>query len=198
MPPSRPAKKRSTRRSPISRQEGERRLIEAATSLLQSQPFSTVTVRDLATRADVHQSYIHTWFGSQYGLYVRVLKETSAQLVSDLSDPTPDVIPIDPNDPTARFAVRLLFWLDLEGCDLSEMKPVLESLAAAHANRLTKLVGLDSSTAAGVAPQGLVTFLGMSAFGHLLGTDPEQIHKIAMRWLKQVSALSKDQPGNGD
>ena len=180
------------RSSPISRQEGERRLIAAATSLLQSQPFSTVSVRDLSAAADVHQSYIHTWFGSQSGLYVRVLKEISTQLVGSLDDRTLDVIPIDPNDPTARFAVRLLFWLDLEGADLSEMKPVLDALAKAHAQRLSDLVGLDPERASSVAPQGLATFLGLSAFGHLLGADPEQIHKLAMSWLKQVGSHSEN------
>lgn len=195
---SQPAKKKPTRRSPISRQEGERRLIAAATSLLQSQPFSTVSVRDLSAAADVHQSYIHTWFGSQYGLYMRVLKEISSQLVANLDDRRPDIIPIDPNDPTARFAVRLLFWLDLEGCDLSAMKPVLEQLARAHAQRLTDLVGLDSNRAADVAPQGLVTFLGLSAFGHLVGADAEQIHKDAMAWLKQVVTPSAPSPNHGD
>ncbi len=189
---SQPAKKKPTRRSPISRQEGERRLIAAATSLLQSRPFSTVSVRDLSAAADVHQSYIHTWFGSQSGLYVRVLKEISTQLVGSLDDRTLDVIPIDPNDPTARFAVRLLFWLDLEGADLSEMKPVLDALAKAHAQRLSDLVGLDPERASSVAPQGLATFLGLSAFGHLLGADPEQIHKLAMSWLKQVGSHSEN------
>ena len=189
---SQPAKKKPTRRSPISRQEGERRLIAAATSLLQSRPFSTVSVRDLSAAADVHQSYIHTWFGSQSGLYVRVLKEISTQLVGSLDDRTLDVIPIDPNDPTARFAVRLLFWLDLEGADLSEMKPVLDALAKAHAQRLSDLVGLDPERASSVAPQGLATFLGLSAFGHLLGADPEQIHKLAMSWLKQVGPHSEN------
>ena len=194
---SQPAKKKPTRRSPISRQEGERRLIAAATSLLQNQPFSSVSVRDLAAAADVHQSYIHTWFGSQSGLYVRVLKEISAQLVANLGTGKADVIPIDPSDPTARFAVRLLFWLDLEGADLSEMKPVLDALATAHAERLTSLVGLDPARASSVAPQGLATFLGLSAFGHLLGADPDQIHKVAMSWLKQVSSLSENRSDKG-
>ena len=189
---SQPAKKKPARRSPISRQEGERRLIAAATSLLQNRPFSSVSVRDLASAADVHQSYIHTWFGSQNGLYIRVLKDVSSQLVGSLGEQTPDVIPIDPNDPTARFAVRLLFWLDLEGCDLSEMRPALEELTRAHAQRLVDLVGVDPGIAIKVAPQGLVTFLGLAAFGHLVGADPEQIHRVAMSWLRQVGSFSDD------
>ena len=187
---SQAAKKKQARRSPISRQEGERRLIAAATTLLQSRPFSTVSVRDLAAAADVHQSYIHTWFGSQSGLYVRVLQELSSQLVGDLGNGTPDVIPIDPNDPVARFAVRLLFWLDLEGCDLTDMKPALVELTRAHAQRLVDLIGVDRKIATDVAPQGLITFLGLSAFGHLVGTNPEQIHRAATNWLKQVGSLS--------
>ena len=182
---SRRIAKKPVRRSPISRQEGERRLIAAATALLQSKPFPTVSVRDLATEANVHQSYIHTWFGSQSGLYVRVLAEACTRMVNSLRDRTPNVMPIDPNDPFARFAVRLLFWLDLEGADLSELRPVLDQLARAHAQRLSDLVGLDSKTATGLAPQGLITFLGLSAFGHLLGTNPNEIHRILMTWLKQ-------------
>ena len=194
MPRRQPAKKKPARRSPISRQEGERRLIAAATSLLQSRPFSTVSVRDLSMAADVHQSYIHTWFGSQSGLYVRVLKEISMKLLEDLNDRSSNAIPIDPTDPTARFAVRLLFWLDLEGCDLTDVSVVLDELARAHAHRLTEVIGLDPKTAASMAPQGMITFLGLAAFGHLVGADSNRIHKVAMSWLSQVASLAKATP----
>ena len=192
----RPDSKKTPRRSPISREEGERRLITAATTLLQSRPFSAVSVRDLAAAADVHQSYIHTWFGSQNGLYIRVLQEISAKLVDDLDNRRTEGIPIDPNDPVARFAVRLLFWLDLEGCDLTEMKPILEILTRAHARRLIELAGIDAEVAAEISQSGVATFLGLSAFGHLLGTDPEQVHKSAMSWLKLVGTSTANSPVN--
>lgn len=191
VPKSTQPKKRPARRSPISRQEGERRLIAAATSLLQEKPFSEVSVRDISIKADVHQSYIHTWFGSQSGLYIRVLKEVSMQLLDDLNNHNSDGLPIDPTNQVSRFAVRLLFWLDLEGCDLKEIDPILKELSRAHAKRLSELVGLDPKTAARVAPQGLITFLGLSAFGHLVSTNPLQIHRAALSWLTQVGKSEK-------
>lgn len=53
------------RRSPISRAEGEQRLIQAAKQLIQEKPFSEVGVRDIAALADVNHGFVHTWFGGK-------------------------------------------------------------------------------------------------------------------------------------
>lgn len=53
------------RRSPITRVEGERRLVEAAYQLTQNRPISEVGVREIATLADVNAGFVHTWFGSK-------------------------------------------------------------------------------------------------------------------------------------
>jgi len=182
------------RRSPITREEGERRLIAAATALLQSQPFSSVSVRQLSAVAEVHQNYIHTWFGSQHGLYVRVLEKTLADFLDSINEQPPDVIPIDPNSATAQFATRLLLWLDLEGCDLSAIAPTFDALVAATGQRLSTAIGLEPETAAKVSPYVATFFFGMSAFGRQFGTDPAQLHKAGTAWLRQVDSLSPNQP----
>lgn len=191
-----PPSKKPQRRSPISRQEGERRLIAAATSLLQSQPFSTVSVRQLSAVADVHQSYIHTWFGSQHGLFLRVLEEILAEFLGSISDQPADVIPIDPNSAIAQFATRLLLWLDLEGCDLSTIAPTFDALVAATGQRLSTAIGLEPETAAKVSPYVATFFFGMSAFGRQFGTDPAQLHKAGTAWLRQVDSLSHELSAN--
>ncbi|NBR68205.1 MAG: TetR/AcrR family transcriptional regulator, partial [Actinobacteria bacterium] len=62
------------RRSPITRAEGERRLIEAAIELLHERPFSEVGVREIAARADVNHGFVHTWFGGKGALLSRVVE----------------------------------------------------------------------------------------------------------------------------
>ncbi|MEY4392623.1 MAG: Bacterial regulatory protein tetR family, partial [Actinomycetota bacterium] len=56
---------KAKRRSPITRAEGERRLIDASIQLLLEKPFKDVGVRDIALRADVNHGFVHTWFGSK-------------------------------------------------------------------------------------------------------------------------------------
>jgi AcrR family transcriptional regulator len=196
MATSRRAATKPSRRSPISREEGERRLIAAATSLLQSKPFPSVTIRELASAADVHQNYIHSWFGSQNGLYMRVLGEVLTQFINAVGEQPVDVIPIDPNSQQAQFAARLMLWLDLEGCDLSSMKPTIDLLVEATNHRLTNVVGLKPSVADVAAPHVAVFFMGMASFGHLFGVDPAQVHKVGTSWLQQVASQPKGSSGD--
>ena len=58
------------RRSPITRAEGEQRLINAAIQLVRERPISEVGVRDIATVADVNHGFVHTWFGSKNDLLI--------------------------------------------------------------------------------------------------------------------------------
>jgi AcrR family transcriptional regulator len=68
------------RRSPITRAEGERRLIEAAYQLIQERPFSEVGVRDIAAVADVNHGFVHTWFGSKNDLLLAVVRRQFLEL----------------------------------------------------------------------------------------------------------------------
>jgi AcrR family transcriptional regulator len=60
-----PQKTPTKRRSPITREEGEKRMIDAAIDLIRERPFSEVGVRDIAKRADINHGFVHVWFGSK-------------------------------------------------------------------------------------------------------------------------------------
>jgi AcrR family transcriptional regulator len=189
------SKKKPVRRSPISRTEGEQRFIKAATELLRANPFSSVGVRDIAIRADVNQGFIHSWFGSQNALYLRVVKELFASMRAVLEQQPTDSIALNPLDPNVQFAVRLLFWLDLEGVDVNEVKPELDALMQAFTQRMINQIGLDDATAAAITLQGSAIGLGTAAFGHLIGADDNtQFAHAILVWRRQLELLAKNPP----
>jgi len=75
VPPTKKMTVKTKRRSPITRAEGERRLIDASIQLLLEKPFKDVGVRDIALRADVNHGFVHTWFGSKEDLFIAALKQ---------------------------------------------------------------------------------------------------------------------------
>ena len=81
MPTKKPVEKKIApkRRSPISRAEGEKRLIEAARKLIREKPFSEVGVRDIALLADVNHGFVHTWFGGKNELLLAVVRDQLVQ-----------------------------------------------------------------------------------------------------------------------
>jgi AcrR family transcriptional regulator len=192
---SSPAKKAPGRRSPISRQEGERRMVAAATSLLRAQPFSTVGVRDIAALADVNQGFIHTWFGSQHHLYLRVVQELFASMLEPMERQPSDAVALNPFDADVQFAVRLLFWLDLEGVDTSSVIPQLNLLMDGFSRRLISSVGIDAHTAEAITMQGSAIGLGTAAFGHLIGADDAvRFAHTTSVWRHQLELLAKHPP----
>jgi hypothetical protein len=55
-----------------------------------------------------------------------------------------DNVALNPFDTDVQFAVRLLFWLDIEGVDTSSVKPQLSLLMDGFSQRLISTVGLDA------------------------------------------------------
>lgn len=184
-----------TRRSPISRTVGEQRMIDAANSLLRTRPFSSVGVRDLATLADVNQGFIHSWFGSQNGLYLRVVQELFTEMLSHIEEQPADSIALNPLDPDVQLAIRLLFWLELEGVDIDPVKPQFEKLMNAFSHRLISQVGLTPEAAEAVTMQGSAIGIGTAAFGHLIGTDDTtKFANTLAVWRHQLELLAKYPP----
>ena len=188
-------KKPPTRRSPITRLEGEKRMVEAATTLLRSRPFSTVGVRDIAALADVNQGFIHSWFGSQHHLYLRVVQELFASMLAPMEQQPSGAVALNPLDEHVQFAVRLLFWLDLEGVDTTSVKPQLQQLMDGFSRRLINDVGLDAHTVEAVTLQGSAIGFGTAAFAHLIGADDTKkfAHAVAV-WRHQLELLAKNPP----
>lgn len=155
------------RRSPITRAEGERRLIEAAAVLLAQKPFSEVGVRDIALLADVNHGFVHTWFGSKNDLIIRVITKLLAGMVSRVEDTEPGLQTINPADSDVRLAVRLLIWLDLEGVNSWEIlqdQPVIQVLA----DRYITIEGLSAKDAHPAAVQAVAVGIAASSFGRVL------------------------------
>ena len=71
----------------IQQADTRRRIVDAALELYQEQGVKTTTMQDIARRADVAPGTVANHFGSREAL----ANEVTAQLLSDLRMPTPDL-----------------------------------------------------------------------------------------------------------
>ena len=182
------------RRSPITRAEGERRLIAAATELIQKRPYSEVGVRDIAELADVNHGFVHTWFGSKNDLLLAVVRQQFQELADVVRSAEPGQPALNFYDPRVVSVVRLVLWLDLEGVDtgnLFEDMPILDALTA----RFVAVENIDPSIARAAAIQAISIGLGAGTFSPILGMDTtEDTAPIMELWRHVVGLLSKYPP----
>ena len=179
------------RRSPISRAEGERRLIEAAKQLIQEKPFSEVGVRDVALLADVNHGFVHTWFGGKNELLLAVVRTQLLALAEAVPLAPPGTPAINFFDPEVISTVRLVLWLDLEGVDTSGMfanMPIVEALTT----RYIKVEKIDPSMARDAAIQAISIALGAGTFGPILGmTDMSTVGPVMKLWRHIIGLLAE-------
>ena len=193
MPTKKPTEKKAApkRRSPISRAEGERRLIQAAKQLIQEKPFSEVGVRDIALLADVNHGFVHTWFGGKNELLLAVVRSQLLALAEAVPLAAPGTPAINFFDPEVVSTVRLVLWLDLEGVDtggLFSNMPILEALTT----RYVEVEKIDPAIARDAAIQAISIGLGASTFGPLLGmTDMDNIVPVMKLWRHVVGLLAE-------
>lgn len=180
------------RRSPVTRDEGRQRFLAAANDLLRAHPFSSIGVREISELADINQRYIHTWFGSQQLLYRELAGNLFSSLLDQIHQKQAGEIAINPFDPDVRFAVRLMFWLELEGVDISPLVDVIRNLMAAFTSQISAELGLGENEAAGVALQGSAIGLGTAAFAEIIGADDQLRFLNAFTvWQHQLRLLRK-------
>ena len=193
MPSKKPVEKKAApkRRSPISRAEGERRLIQAAKQLIRDKPFSEVGVRDIALLADVNHGFVHTWFGGKNELLLAVVRDQILTLAEAVPMAAPGTPAVNFFDPDVISMVRLVLWLDLEGVDTSGLfgnMPILDALTT----RYLEVEKIDPSMARDAAIQAISIGLGASTFGPLLGmTDMENIGPVMKLWRHIVGLLAE-------
>jgi AcrR family transcriptional regulator len=184
----------SARRSPISRAEGERRLIEATKQLIREKPFSEVGVRDIALLADVNHGFVHTWFGGKNELFLAVVRDQLLALAEAVPKAAPGTPAINFFDPEVISLVRLVLWLDLEGVDtggLFSNMPILEALTT----RYVEVEKIEPSVARELAVQAISIGLAAYTFGPLLGmTDMSSIGPVMKLWRRIVGLLAKYPP----
>jgi AcrR family transcriptional regulator len=179
------------RRSPISRAEGERRLIEAAKQLIQEKPFSEVGVRDIALLADVNHGFVHTWFGGKNELLLAVVRTQLLALAEAVPLAPPGTPAINFFNPEVISMARLVLWLDLEGVETSGMfanMPILEALTT----RYIEVEKIDPSMARDAAIQAISIGLGARTFGPILGlTEIDKIVPVMKLWRHIVGLLAE-------
>jgi len=185
---------KTKRRSPITRAEGERRLIDASIQLLLEKPFKDVGVRDIALRADVNHGFVHTWFGSKEDLFIAALK----QVLNTLGDrvaamPNAQMLAV-PFDPYTQLAIKLTTWLKLEGVDLKSAfptHPVNDALADRYENQL----GMKPDVATTAARQAVSFIMAAVMFGDMFDIDgPETLAVMLQQWAHMTGLLVKHPP----
>jgi AcrR family transcriptional regulator len=182
------------RRSPITRAEGERRLIEAAYQLIQERPFSEVGVRDIAAVADVNHGFVHTWFGSKNDLLLAVVRRQFLELADTVQHAEPGQPALNFFDPNTVVVVRLVLWLNLEGVDTSNLfndMPILDALTERYIN----IEKIDPTIAKQAAIQALSIGLGAGTFAPILGMEkPSDIVPVMALWRHIIGLLAKYPP----
>jgi AcrR family transcriptional regulator len=194
VPPTKKTTVKTKRRSPITRAEGERRLIDASIQLLLEKPFKDVGVRDIALRADVNHGFVHTWFGSKEDLFIAALKEVLTTLSERVAAmPNAQMLKV-PFDPYTQLAIKLTTWLKLEGVDLKTAfptHPVNDALADRYENQL----GMRSDVAVTAARQAVSFIMAAVMFGDMFDVEgPDDLVQMLEQWSYTVGLLVKYPP----
>lgn len=188
-----PTSPKPKRRSPISREEGERRLVAATIDLLHERPMGEIGVRDIAERADVNHGFVHVWFGGKTPLLTRALHELIARLAENIKSVPAGTFAAQPFDPEVMLVVRLVMWISLESGEmpLLEDMQVIETLT----RRYVELEGLRPDVASIAAKQAVASAIAASMYGPLIGvTSNEDAVIMFTQWRHTLGLLAKYPP----
>lgn len=194
MAPTKKPVAKAKRRSPITRAEGEQRLIDASIQLLLEKPFKDVGVRDIALRADVNHGFVHTWFGSKEDLFIAALKQVLTELSLRVAAmPDAQMISV-PFDPYSQLAIKLTTWLKLEGVDLKSAftsHPVNEALAGRYETQL----GMKPEVATTAARQAVSFIMAAVMFGDMFDIEgSDDLSRMLEQWSYMVGLVVKYPP----
>jgi AcrR family transcriptional regulator len=182
------------RRSPITRAEGERRLVEAAYQLTQDRPISEVGVREIAALADVNAAFVHTWFGSKNELLIAVVKQQLTEIAADAVRAAPGTAALNFGDPKLLSTIRLLLWLQLEGVEIQNLfdnKIILDTLT----KRFIEIENIDPKIARQAATIAISMGLAIGSFAPMLEmTGVTDIQPVMDLWRHILSLLAKYPP----
>ena len=114
---------RQIKRRYVPRAEGRILLVDATIDLLRELPFSEVTVRKVAERADLNVMAITNIFGSQQELFVAVTRELGDRFATMMTSlPDGEVQFGLLFDENFALRTRLVAWLIGQGADPQELK----------------------------------------------------------------------------
>lgn len=181
------------RRSPVSRAEGELRLITAAIDLTKTQPFSEVGVREIARAADINHGFVHTWFGGKTELLLAVREFLLRRIASRVEQTEGNPLTASTFlDEDVVQLVKLNSWLTLEGeqerLTLPD-KPLISNLA----KNLEAAFGLTPQDAFIAAQLSSAITFGGLIFGPAMGLTTE-VDEIADFWRYMLGLLAKNPP----
>ena len=108
----------------ISREESERRIIEATIELLRTNDFSEVSSRRIAERAGVHAPTIARYFGSMAGLFAAVAYELVQRSMLEVSEELHAAM----FRPDMLMRSRLVAWCLANGADPALFMTTRESI----------------------------------------------------------------------
>jgi len=183
--------KKTKRRSPISRAEGELRLIKAAIELTRQQPFSVVGVRDIAELADINHGFVHTWFGGKTELFLAMRDYLTRSIASRIDATDGNLVsPTTLIDDDLVHLIKLNAWLSLEGETdrlIMRDRPVITAVT----KNLETALGLSHEDALRAAQLSSTLMFGALIFGPAMGIedDPE---KLAAFWRHMLGLLAKN------
>lgn len=152
------------RRSPISRSEGEKRLIDATIELMSANPFADIGVRDIARAADVNHGFVHTWFGSKNDLLLSALCELCHRVDERDKASSARSKRVDPSDPETRLIGLLLLRLDAEGID-AWSTILAQPFVTRQMERYEDTWGIAPKDIKGTLLQGMFIWIAIATFG---------------------------------
>lgn len=184
---------KAKRRSPISRAEGEQRLVSAARELIKTKPFSEVGVRDIAELADVNHGFVHTWFGSKNDLLLAVVREMAMDAAKKAAEAEPGQMALDVTDPELQLFIRLVLWLNLEGVNTRKALPELPIVNALE-KRYVEIEGMRPDVAHIAAIQTASIGIGGATFAPLITADDNIDLPQVMGLLRHIIGLLAKYP----
>ncbi|MCE2854373.1 MAG: TetR/AcrR family transcriptional regulator [Ilumatobacteraceae bacterium] len=179
------------RRSPVSRAEGELRLIKAAIELTRQQPFSVVGVRDIAELADINHGFVHTWFGGKTELFL-AMRDYLTRSIAGRINATEGIL-ISPTtiiDDDLVQLIKLNAWLSLEGETerlVIRDRPVITAVT----KNLENALGLSHEDALRAAQLSSSLIFGGLIFGPAMGIEDNPAQLTAF-WRHMLGLLAKN------
>lgn len=176
------------RRVRVSSEDAAERLIATTIAMLREVPFTELSVRTIAARADLNNSTIDRCFGSIENLYLAAAHRLALHAVERLPD-SPDPTPL--TDPDFTLSIRFRAWLISNGADPAVFRTTSEDpLAIALTNRQQRLHD--------VSPLTVQTFNQLIAFfmqGYIVFNETHAINEeIRINMLAMMYTIIESLP----
>ena len=157
--------------------------------LVKTRPFSEVSVRDIATVADVNHGFVHTWFGSKNDLLARVARHLMEDLSAGARQSTDPSAAMNPFDDRIVLLVRLVIWLHLEGYDFTSGINFL--IVQSLRDRYVAVEGLTPTDAESAALVAASIGIAVGAFTPILEGTGIDFQQVFPMWRHLLGLLAE-------